>query len=145
MSTLTARQPTTSRFPRTPVVVIAFVIVALGAMAVILPRVISTSTDTHPAVVAAYAGGGGGNASHSRPVDGLRGLSGTGARAAAAAELVVAHQRQYLQQLVDEQTRRVDNATPRDTFAIERLSAQVAAARKALANALQAEKALTSR
>jgi len=150
MSTLTVRQPTVSQHSRTPVVVIAFIVVALAAaMAVILPRVMSTTTTSHPAVVTAYAGGGGGNASHhSRPVDGLTGLGGPAAaslRAATAAELVVAHQRQYLQQLLDQQTRLVDNATPRDTFAINRLAAQVATARKALAHALQTEKALSSR
>jgi hypothetical protein len=143
MSTLTARQPSTPHHPSIPVVVIAFVIVALGVtVAVIVPRVTATSTDTNSSVGTAYAGGGGGSGSHSHPGRGhasLNSAAGATARAAAAAELVVTHQRQYLQQLVDQRTRLIDRGLPRDSFAIAKLDAQVTTAQKALQNALQAE------
>ncbi len=143
MTTLTASRRSTSHRPHTSTVLFSALIVVVLAVAtaLIVPRLAATPTDTHPPAGLAYTGGGGGNGSHHQ-VRGHTTVDAASTQSAIAAEQVVAHQKQYLQQLVDQQTRLIDRATPRDTRALNALAAQVAAAKKALANALSAQKAV---
>jgi hypothetical protein len=132
MTTLTAPRQSTPSRPQTSTFVIAGVIVVILAVAaLVIPRLTSSSsTTTTSHAVTVYKGGGGGNASH-HTVRGNPGLAGGFARAVAA-ERVVAMQRQYLDGLLFQQTRFLDQGTPQAMRSLNGLAPQIAAAKAAL-------------
>jgi hypothetical protein len=139
MTTITAPRGTTARRPRTSTLVIAgLIVVILGVGAFVVSRFTSTSTATPASTTVTYTGGGGGNESHhavrGHPDVIGKGLSTSvsGTAAAVAAEQVVAFQRQYLDGLLFQQQRLVDQGTPQAMKALTALGPQIAAAQKAL-------------
>jgi hypothetical protein len=142
MTTITAPRGTTAHRPRTSTLVIAgLIVVILGVGAFVVSRFTSTSTATPASTTVTYTGGGGGNESHEshHAVRGHpdvigKGLSTSvsGTAAAVAAEQVVAFQRQYLDGLLFQQQRLVDQGTPQAMKALTALGPQIAAAQKAL-------------
>ena len=144
MTTLTAPRQSTPTRPSTSTFVIAgAIIVILAVAALVIPRLVSSSTTTtHPATVV-YKGGGGGNASHHGTARHFseNGFPGgvtqgvPGVASAVAAEQVVAMQRQYLGGLRGQQSRLLDEGTPRAMVQLKALDTQIVAAQTALAKA----------
>jgi hypothetical protein len=139
MTTLTAPRQSTPNRPQTSTFVIAgFIVVILAVAALVIPRLTSSTTTSHAASVSVYKGGGGGNASHHSSEHGFPGRvtqGVNGVASAVAAEQVVAMQRQYLDGLLSQQTRLLDEGTPRAMVQLKALDPQIVAAQKALAKA----------